>query len=148
VKVKLAEQGEELLPGTVYFAPDKLHLTVKNSKGRLHSHLSPEPSDLLFCPSADILFGSMAAECGPRCIAVIMTGMGHDGVEGIRLIKQSGGKTVAQDRQSSVIYGMARVAVDAKLIDHVVPLPELAGEVYRMLSVEKQYHSEKEIFSS
>jgi two-component system, chemotaxis family, protein-glutamate methylesterase/glutaminase len=148
VRVKLAEQDEPLEAGTVYFAPDKLHATVVNSAGRIYSRLGPEPSNLLFCPSADVLFSSMASACGSHCMAVIMTGMGHDGVEGIRLIKQAGGTTIAQDRQSSVIYGMARVAVDAKLIDHVVPLPSMAGEVYRMLSEEKHYHSEKEIFSS
>ncbi|MFA6448399.1 MAG: chemotaxis protein CheB [bacterium] len=148
VRVKLAEQDEPLESATVYFAPDKLHLKVGVVAGRLCSRLSAEPADLLFCPSADVLFSSMAAACGERCMGVIMTGMGHDGVEGIRQIKKAGGRTVAQDRQSSVIYGMARVAVDAKLIDRVVPLHSLAGEVYKMISEGKQNHSEKEIFSS
>jgi len=148
VNVKLAEQGERLAAGTVYFAPDKLHLKTESIAGCLRARLSREPADLLFCPSADILFGSMAESCGSRCIAVIMTGMGHDGVEGIRMIKKAGGTTVAQDRQSSVIYGMARVAVDAKLIDYVVPLQDIAGEVYRLVSEENQDHSEKVIVSS
>jgi two-component system, chemotaxis family, protein-glutamate methylesterase/glutaminase len=148
VRVKLAGQDEPLEPRTVYFAPDKLHLKVKKVGNRLISRLSMEPADLLFCPSADVLFSSMAAACGSRCVAVIMTGMGHDGVEGIRLVKKAGGTTVAQDRQSSVIYGMARVAVDAKLIDRVVPLHELAREVNRIVSEEKPHYSKKEIFSS
>ena len=133
VRVKTAERGEKLESGTVYFAPDNIHLTVgKDADGALRVQLSDEPSHPLFRPSADVLFGSMAESCGRRCLGVIMTGMGRDGVEGLQLIKQAGGVTVAQDRQSSSIYGMARVAVDSKLIDHVVPLNRIASEIYRL----------------
>ncbi len=148
LRVKIAEQGEPLAAGAVYFAPDKKHLMVKNIGGRLYTHLSPEPSNLLFCPSADVLFKSMAEACGPRCMAVIMTGMGHDGVDGLRFVKSAGGSTIAQDRRSSVIYGMARVAVDAKLIDRVVPLDNIAGEVYKLIANEVPDHSVNERVSS
>ena len=148
VSVKIAEQREPLAPGVVYFAPDKTHLMVKNIGGRLYTHLSAEPSDLLFCPSADVLFKSMAEVCGPRCMAVIMTGMGRDGVDGVRCVKKAGGATMAQDSHSSVIYGMARVAVDAKLIDRVVPLDRIAGEVYRLMAEEAAGHSKNESVSS
>lgn len=148
VRVKMAEQDERLELGTVYFAPDKLHLTIEKTDGVLRAHLSGEPSKLLFCPSADVLFESMAENCRERCLGVIMTGMGHDGVEGLRLIKKSGGVTVAQDRHSSAIYGMARVAVDANLVDHVVPLQRMASEVYRLLFGEKPDYSVNRINSS
>jgi two-component system, chemotaxis family, protein-glutamate methylesterase/glutaminase len=148
VRVKMAEQGERLELGTVYFGPDKLHLMVEKSDGVLRVRLSSEPSQLLFCPSADVLFGSIAESCAGRSLGVIMTGMGHDGVEGLRLIKNSGGVTVAQDRHSSTIYGMARVADDANIIDHVVPLNRMAAEVYRLLFEEKPDYSENRTISS
>ncbi|HOX29302.1 MAG TPA: CheB methylesterase domain-containing protein, partial [bacterium] len=138
VRVKIAEQDEALKEGTVYFAPDRLHLRVKREADDLHADLGSEPSGLLFCPSADVLFNSMAENCGNRCIGVIMTGMGHDGVVGLGAIKKTGGITIAQDRESSAIYGMARVAVDAKIIDSIVPLEKISGELDRFMSTARR----------
>ncbi|MFC1474411.1 chemotaxis protein CheB [bacterium] len=133
VKVKIAEDREPLSGGTIYFAPDAKHLRAIRRKNGLTARLDDEPSDILFRPSADMMFESLVECCGSRCMGVIMTGMGKDGVEGLRSIKQAGGVTMAQDRQSSAIYGMARIAVDENLIDHIVPLNRMAGEISRII---------------
>jgi two-component system chemotaxis response regulator CheB len=134
VAVRMAENGQQLEPGAVYFAPDKKHLTVaRTPQKKIISKLSDQPEGLLFCPSADVMFKSMAAVAGARCLGVIMTGMGHDGVEGLAAIKKAGGLAVAQDQASSAIYGMARAAVDAAVVDHVFPLDNIAGEMYGLL---------------
>ncbi|HOO55603.1 MAG TPA: chemotaxis protein CheB [bacterium] len=148
IDVKLAEDGESIRNGMVYFAPDNMHLKVEYSNSNLRVKLDSEPSDVLFRPCADVLFESMASCCGERCLGVIMTGMGHDGVEGLKIIKKKGGYTIAQDRMSSTIYGMARVAVDANLIDRVVPLNRIAGELYNTLIENNFYCSEKTSSSS
>ena len=77
-------------------------------------------------PSADVTMQSAAAVYGRRTIGVIMTGMGKDGAAGMLAIKRVEGRTLAQDRETSVIYGMPRAAIDAGAVDHVVPLDELA----------------------
>lgn len=132
LNVKIAENGERLNRGTIYFAPDGLHLKIKKESGRLLASLSPEPDNLLFRPSADVLFSSMVDACGGDCVGVIMTGMGKDGVQGLRRIKSAGGLTIAQDQDSSAIYGMARVAVEENLIDHVLRLEEIAKEIHHL----------------
>lgn len=123
--VKLADDGEAVKPGVIYLAPDAKHLTVRREQGRVQVHLSDVPDGLLFKPSADVLFQSMAEVYGARCIGAIMTGMGQDGVAGMRALNGKGAFTVAQDRRTSVIYGMARVAVEQRLIQSVVPLEKM-----------------------
>lgn len=123
--VKLADHGEIARPGTIYLAPDGRHLTVKRDQGRVFVHLTETPDGLLFRPSADVLFSSLAQVYGGRCIGAIMTGMGQDGVAGIRAMNEKGALTIAQDRRTSIIYGMARVAVEQRVIDSIVPLENM-----------------------
>jgi two-component system chemotaxis response regulator CheB len=123
--VKLADHGEPAKPGVIYLAPDARHLTVKREQGRPVVHLSETPEGLLFRPSADVLFQSMAETYGARCIGAIMTGMGQDGVAGMRALNDRGAFTIAQDRRTSVIYGMARVAVEQRLIQCIAPLDKM-----------------------
>jgi len=132
--VKMAESGEYIQRGTVYFAPDGVHMKVFKANGKLAVLLDHEPSGTLFKPSADILFESIVECCGGGCLGVIMTGMGKDGVKGLRAIKEASGFTMAQDQHSSAIYGMARVAVDANLIDHVVPLNRMANKINSIIA--------------
>jgi two-component system chemotaxis response regulator CheB len=128
--VKTAVQGEPLLAGTVYIGPDDYHLGVASSGRVALSRTQPIGG---FRPSATHLFQSVAEAFGPSSIAVIMTGMGQDGLEGLRAVRSRGGRVVAQDRASSVVFGMANVAVEAELVDIVLPLagiaPWLAAEV-------------------
>jgi len=129
VTVKEAEQGETLTVGTVYIAPGDKHLTVKNlvSSGRII--LSDEPSNTLHKPAVDIMVRSVAEGYGSRVLGVIMTGMGSDGLEGMRLVKNKGGSVFAQSEETCVVYGMPKAIVDNKLADRVVPLNRMADEI-------------------
>ena len=81
---------------------------------------------MLNVPSIDSMMKSVAKVYGADAIGVLMTGMGRDGVEGMRAIKQSGGRTIAQDEQSSVIFGMNKLAIDLDFVDNVVSLGGIA----------------------
>jgi len=78
-------------------------------------------------PSADVLFRSVAQEFGAKTVALIMTGMGEDGADGIKAVKDSGGLAVAQDEASSVVFGMPKVAIERGNVNRVVPLDALAN---------------------
>lgn len=128
VTVKEAEQGETLRPGTVYVAPGDKHLTIKNAlKGKVI--LSDEPHNTLHKPAVDVMVRSVAEAFRSKVLGVILTGMGSDGLEGMRLVKNNGGKIFAQNEESCVVYGMPRAIVDNKLADKVVPLNRMAEEI-------------------
>jgi two-component system chemotaxis response regulator CheB len=127
--VKEAENGEELKPGTVYIAPGDKHMTVRHvvSAGRVV--LSDEPADTVHRPAVDVLVKSVALGYGSRALGVILTGMGHDGLEGMRLVKQKGGIVFAQDEETSVVYGMPRAIIENELADKIVPLDKMAEAI-------------------
>lgn len=133
IKVKFAVDGEVLRENHAYFAPPGMHLTV-NVSGRV-SLVSSTPDDLLH-PSCNKLLTSVAKSFGANSAGVILTGMGDDGVEGIRSIREQGGFTLAQDEATSVVFGMPKVAIDKGLIDRVIPLSEI-GCVLKQLVEQK-----------
>ena len=127
--VREAVQGETLRAGTAYLNPPERSMRI-TSAGVVHLE-EPEPH-LIYHPSCDFLLESVAKSYQDRAAAVILTGMGSDGVAGIRAIKAAGGVTLAQDEATSVVFGMNRLAVEAQCVDKVVPLPDLAGELLRL----------------
>lgn len=130
LQVKTAEQGELLRPGCVFVAPDDRHLLVQaRSKVLLRDR---EDRDAL-CPSADKLFASLAEGFGRKGLGVIMTGMGRDGVEGLRKLKEAGGRVLAQDELSCVVFGMPKEAIEAQIVDRVIPLEQMAAAIMEML---------------
>jgi two-component system chemotaxis response regulator CheB len=132
VKVVVASNGEPLAPGTVYLGPDNRHLGV-SSDGRIT--LSNEAAHNGFRPSIDYLFDSCARAYGPSLVAVMLTGMGQDGVEGLETVKARGGRVVAQDEDSSVVYGMAQVAVDRGLVNESLPLDFIGRRLKDLVEV-------------
>lgn len=120
--VKLAEDGEPLRARTVYLAADERHLGVA---GRSRIRLADEPPIGGFRPSANHLFQSLTSFASDA-LAIILTGMGSDGVEGLRTLRQAGGKIIAQDEASSVVFGMPRAAIEAGVVDHVCTLNGMA----------------------
>jgi two-component system chemotaxis response regulator CheB len=127
VEVREARDGDAISPGTVLIAPGNAHVRVRK---RLNGgEVSLEKGSLVngHMPSVDVLFKSVAEEYGTQAIALLMTGMGSDGAEGLGLIKQSGGRTVAQDKDSCAIFGMPRVAIEKGYAEKVVPLADLAS---------------------
>lgn len=125
IRVREAGSGDIITPGTALIAPGGKHLKVKKTTFGLVTVLSQSPPVSGHRPSATVLFSSVAEELGKRAIGVIMTGMGDDGVEGLARIKENGGVTVAQDEETSVIYGMPKVAAEHGYTDMVVGLDEI-----------------------
>jgi two-component system chemotaxis response regulator CheB len=126
LKVKVASDGEPLLPHTVYIAPDDRHLGVVGRSRILLSDAAPIGG---FRPSATFLFESVAKAFGPASAHVILTGMGQDGLPGLRQAHAAGARVVAQDEATSVVFGMPGAAVEAGVADRVVPLSAVAAEL-------------------
>jgi two-component system chemotaxis response regulator CheB len=124
--VKVAEPGEPLTPRTVLLAPDHHHLGIS---GRGTVLLSTAPPIGGFRPSASFLFESVGRAFGETAVAVILSGMGEDGVEGLRTVRRAGGRVIAQDEATSVIFGMPGAAVAAGLVDLVEPVPSIAASL-------------------
>jgi len=129
LRVTVAAEGQLLEGGTVYLAPDGRHLGMSRD-GRVR--LSDVPPIGGFRPSADHLFESCGVEVGGAVIALILTGMGRDGVEGLRAVRKSGGTILAQDEASSIVYGMNGEAVMAGLVDEVLSLELIAKRVLEL----------------
>src|SRR5689334_5123142 len=114
IRAKEAEAGEILAPGTVYVCPGSHHMRV-SSTGRVM--LDDGPRILGYRPCADVTLESAAAYNGPMCIGVILTGMGNDGVRGVKTVKDAGGYVIAQDEATSVIFGMNGEAIRSGSVD-------------------------------
>ncbi|MGF1495410.1 MAG: chemotaxis protein CheB [Elainellaceae cyanobacterium] len=128
--VKQAEAKERLAVGTLYVAPPGHHLLVGQG-GELS--LNQDSRVNFVRPSADLLFRSLAESYGDRAIAVILTGTGSDGAEGMRAIKNNGGITIAQDQASSEHYGMPEAAAHTGIIDHILPLEAIADKLCQII---------------
>ena len=128
--VKVAEEGETLAPRSVYFAPDGRHIAV-SSRGTIDLQTTPPRGG--FRPSGTVLFESVANAYGSEVIAVIMTGMGEDGVEGLRAVRKKGGHIIAQDEKTSVVFGMPGAAIAAQVVDQVVPLDNIASHLVALV---------------
>ena len=132
LQVREAMDREPLLPGTVYIAPGGVHLTVVWDGSGLKAGLAVEPAST-HRPSVDVLFTSAATAVGRRAVAVLLTGMGHDGARGMAELARAGARTVAQDEETSVIYGMPRAAVLAGAVGESLPLGAIGGRLQEIL---------------
>ncbi len=135
VHVKEAEQGEKVLPGTVYIAPGDYHLKVRSKNGMgglsLWVELDQSPPRGGLRPAVDVMLESVAREFWSNMVCVIMTGMGHDGAAGLPLLKQRGAKIIAEDQSTCIVYGMPKAAVETGLVDKVVPLTIMHHEILK-----------------
>jgi two-component system chemotaxis response regulator CheB len=132
IKVTTAAQGEPLRAGTVYLGPDDEHLGVTPDGRAVLSHAGPVSG---FRPSADYLFDSCARSYGSSLIAVILTGMGSDGADGLRTVKARGGRVIAQDERTSVVFGMNQQAIERGLVDDVLPLDTIGRRLAELTEV-------------
>ena len=134
LEVKEAADGDEVKAGRVLIAPGGVQFRVKKKSITTNVvSLSPNYEKHLHAPAADIMLQSVAALYGERGIGVILTGMGHDGLEGMKAIKASKGRTIVQDEKTCIVYGMPKAVVEAGCADKVVPLPHIVGEVLNMV---------------
>ena len=129
IQVEAAVDGGELRPGVAHFAATGCNMAVDSSNVRF---VQPEPGQL-YIPSADTLFGSVAVSHGKRALGVILTGMGADGSIGLKRLHDTGAATIAQDEDSSTVYGMPKAAADAGAVSAVMPLTDIAEEIERLV---------------
>lgn len=133
-RVILATDGTVIEPGKAYLAPGGYHLKLeRKSREKVVARLDDGPPVQFVKPSANVLFES-AAECyGGRLLGIVLTGMGSDGAQGAKAIRKAGGKVIAQDEASSVIFGMAKAVIDAKAADDVVPLERMPQKIVEFI---------------
>ena len=129
--IKEAENGDSVTNGMVMVAPGGCHLMLKKTSDGVKIKLLNKSHENELGPSADIAMQSAAPLYGRNCLGVILTGMGSDGVEGLRAIKQAGGSTIAEDESTCIVYGMPKIAVEQKVVDKILPLPEIAAEIMK-----------------
>jgi two-component system chemotaxis response regulator CheB len=120
--VREARDGDTLRPGRVLVAPTGRHLVIG---GEGVARLSDAPPVDTFKPSVTPLFASAATHYGARACGVLLTGMGRDGAEGMRELKEAGGTTLAQDEATSAVFGMPRAAIELGAVDRILPLDEI-----------------------
>jgi two-component system chemotaxis response regulator CheB len=125
--VKEAEHGELFRPGTVYISPGGKHLRIAQKVSRIEIVVSEEPREALYKPSANELMTSVGEGVGRRALGAILTGMGNDGMEGVKVLKARGGRALAQSDATCVVYGMPKAIVDAGLADEIVDIDDMAG---------------------
>ena len=136
MKVCEAQEGQQILPGHVYIAPGSHHLLIERSGARYICRLNDGPAVNRHKPSVNVLFRSVANQVGQNAIGAILTGMGDDGAEGLLEMKQTGAFTIAQDEQTSVVWGMPGEAVKRDATQDILPLGKIASRLIS-LSAEK-----------
>jgi two-component system chemotaxis response regulator CheB len=133
IEVREAREGEVVRSGTALLAPGDHHLEVRWFRDHYRVHLHDGPPVEHQRPSVDVLFNSLVPHAGPHVIAALLTGMGHDGAAGMKRLHDAGASTLAQDAVSSVVYGMARKAVELDAVDSIVPLENMAAAILKSL---------------
>ena len=132
--VREAVAGELLAPGQVRIAPGGLHLTVARRPDGIITTTNEDPPVNSCRPAVDVLFSAAARVYGAATLAVVMTGMGQDGLAGSRAVKAAGGQVIVQDAETSVVWGMPRFVAEEGLAEAVLPLEHLAGEITHRVS--------------
>lgn len=129
--IKEAQQRDMVQPGRVLIAPGHSHVKLKNDELGLYVELTKDKKINGHRPSVDVLFQSVPRPVMPKTVAVLLTGMGRDGADGLLKINRFGGHTIAQDASSSTVYGMPRAAVEINAANKVLPLKQIAQELIR-----------------
>ncbi len=128
ISVKEATTGAPITMGTAYICPGGQHLRI-DPQGPLPSiTITPDPTTAFYKPSADVLFDSLSA-FSSHALGVMLTGMGNDGCIGMTTFHKKGGKTIAQNEETCVVYGMPKAVVDANVADHVLGVDEIAQKI-------------------
>lgn len=126
-----AQGKEQLEKNVVYIAKGGLHMKIRKVGPHFYTELTHEPTNLLYIPSVDVLFTSIANNFEQYSLGVIMTGMGKDGLLGCQLIKQKNGVVLAQNENTCIVYGMPKAVVENNLADKVLPVENIADEIIK-----------------
>lgn len=130
--VKEGDDGEMIENGTIYIAPGGMQMEVRRTAEGLQIRTFPAKVNDLYAPSVDRLLISAGEACGERLVAIIMTGMGDDGAQAIRRVRERGGRTIAESPQTAIIFGMPNEAIKTGCVDQVLPLNEIPAAIQRL----------------
>jgi len=131
--VREARDGDEVLPGLVLLAPGDQHMVLQRQGARYAVRVKDGPPVHHQRPSVDVLFDSVARAAGANAVGALLTGMGADGARGLKAMRDAGGRTVAQDEASCVVFGMPKEAIRAGAVDEVVPLNRITPTLFDLL---------------
>jgi two-component system chemotaxis response regulator CheB len=131
--LSVLEGGQDILlqPGHVYIAPGNFHMTVVRQGLHARTQIQQGPPENSCRPAADVLFRSVAKSYGRNALAVVLTGMGQDGLRGCEAIREAGGQIIVQDEPTSVVWGMPGYVARAGLADRVLPISLIGDEIVR-----------------
>jgi two-component system chemotaxis response regulator CheB len=133
IEVREAKNGDRVMPGRALIAPGGRHMLLRRSGAQYHVEIMDGPLVSRHRPSVDVLFRSVAQCAGKNALGIIMTGMGDDGARGLKEMHDAGAKTIAQDEESCVVYGMPKEAVKLDAVDRIMPLDDIAGAMLAVL---------------
>jgi two-component system chemotaxis response regulator CheB len=133
IKVKEGADNDSVVPGTCLRAPGNFHMLLKRSGARYFVEVKSGPMIHHQRPAVDVLFNSVAKYAGGNAVGVILTGMGADGAAGIKTMKEAGAKTIAQDEESCIVFGMPKEAIKTGCVDKVITLKRISQGIMDML---------------
>ena len=133
MEVREAQHGDRVLSGRILIAPGGMHMRVKRSGGVYQVECEPGEKVSGHCPSVDVLMASVAEQVGGNAVGIILTGMGHDGSDGLLAMRQSGAHTVVQDEATSVVFGMPKVANEKGGAECMRPIGKIAATAMKFL---------------
>ncbi len=130
MSVRLIHRPVEPVNGTIYVCPSGIHVIVKPGPVL---ELSEHPASHLHRPSVSVLFNAMATALGDRCVGVLLTGMGQDGADGLLKIRQMGGRSLVQNRETCLVFGMPRAAIQLGAAEQVLPVSDIGPELVKLV---------------
>lgn len=133
MEVREARNGDSITPGLVLIAPGDYHMVVRRSGARYYVEIGSGEKVSGHRPSADVLLNSVAKIAGANAIGVILTGMGGDGAKGLLAMRNAGARTIGQDEESCVVYGMPKVAYELGAVENQLPLSKIANAILSIL---------------
>jgi two-component system chemotaxis response regulator CheB len=133
VEVREAEEGDSVVTGVVLVAPGDRHMMLRRDGARYTVTLKVGPPVNRHCPSVDVLFNSVARTAGRNAVAAILTGMGADGAKGLLQLRDAGARTIAQDEESCVVFGMPKVAIELGGAEEVLNLADIPRRMLEMV---------------
>lgn len=135
MEVREARDGDAVVPGVALIAPGDFHLSLRRDGARYFVRVKTGPRVWHQRPAVDVMFKSVAEYAGSNALGVLMTGMGRDGAEGLKLMHDAGARTVCQDEASCVVFGMPKAGIELGAADHVDPLNVIAERIAQLLEV-------------
>lgn len=133
IEVREAKDGDSIIPGLALIAPGNYHMVLRRSGARYFVETHQLPPVNGHRPSVDALFESVAKYAGSNAVGVIMTGMGADGAKGLLMMREKSARTIAQDEESCVVFGMPKEAINMGAAESIAPLHRISEEIFRLL---------------